>query len=538
MADPAPASTATLERRYRRLLFAYPARYRAERADEIVGTLLDCAPADRRVPRLGEAADLVASGLRRRLALDSIVGLDRGLVVAAPVALALAAGISAFAWWRVEPVGTGVHVGGSPFFGAFRTLGPIAYAAWLLAALARAVLRPAASRALIAVAIAVTVVVVPALAAATPVDRPPLWVLMALAMFGALAFAGMGTAAGAASAASTDERLSVTTGAVAVALSASTVTLVWPPRGGGWGYYYQPTISRVGVVVAVTVAAVAAVAVIRTLRGRPASEWLWATVLLGLPSGWLGPFDTTALRLAGDAAVPHFGRLAQVLLATCVAAVATVWLARRTRTGPPEAAALTGTSTRTHASRTNALSAAGGVALGCAAGIGFFVSLASAGRVGFGTPSDGLPIPPHVLITVGLLVLTGLVAGVNRGGRRSLRTVVLTTGVAAGAAWLVAAYDNGWTVSGWAELRRTTALVATIAVVPLALCAATAAWLLLARPRQPRWDGRAMLVLVTSAGWLGYLTVPYVLGWSPVLLVFAACFVVLAISGRRVRRAE
>ncbi len=464
MADPTSASTATLERRYRRLLLAYPATYRAERADEIVGTLLDGAPADRHVPRLGEAADIVASGLRRRLAMDSIIGLDRGLVVAAPIALALAAGISAFAWWRVEPVGSGVHVGGSPFLGAFRTLGPIAYAAWLLAALARAVLRPAASRVLIAAAVVVTVVVVPTLSAVTPIDRPPLWVLMALTVFGALSFAGTGTAAGAASAASADERLSVTTGAVAVALSASTVTLAWPPRGGGWGYYYQPTILRVGVVVAVTVAAVAAVAVVRTVRQRPASEWLWATVFLGLPSGWLGPFDTTALRLSGDAAVPHFGRLAEVLLATCVAAVATVWLARRTMTGSPDAVPLTGT-----APPMAALAAAGAVALGCAAGIGLLVGLASAGLFGFRTPSGGGPVPLHVLITVGLLVMTGLAAGVHRDRRRYLRTAVLTTGVTAGAAWLVAVYDNGWTVSGWADLRRTTALVATIAVVPLAL---------------------------------------------------------------------
>ncbi len=178
------------------------------------------------------------------------------------------------------------------------------------------------------------------------------------------------------------------------------------------------------------------------------------------------------------------------------------------------------------------------MALGCAAGIGLFVSLASAGLVGFTTPSGILAVPVHVQITVGLLVLTGLVAGVNRGGRRSLRTVAIATGVTAGAAWLVAAYDNGWTVSGWADLRRTTALVGTIAVVPLALLAATAAWVLLPVRSGVRRDWRAVLVLVSSAGWLGYLTVPYVLGWSPVLLVFAACFVVLAISGRRDRPAE
>ena len=108
------------------------------------------------MPRLADAADVVAGGLRRRLGVGTIAGLDGGLVVAAPVALALAAGISAFAWWRVEPVGAGVYMGGSHCLGPFRTLGPIAYAAWLLAALGAGRAAPGRGRALIAAAVAVT----------------------------------------------------------------------------------------------------------------------------------------------------------------------------------------------------------------------------------------------------------------------------------------------------------------------------------------------------------------------------------------------
>ncbi|GIJ45302.1 hypothetical protein Val02_21880 [Virgisporangium aliadipatigenens] len=55
-----------LERRYRRLLRAYPAGYRHERGDEIVGTLLDAAAPGQRRPDPRQAARLVMAGLRTR----------------------------------------------------------------------------------------------------------------------------------------------------------------------------------------------------------------------------------------------------------------------------------------------------------------------------------------------------------------------------------------------------------------------------------------------------------------------------------------
>jgi hypothetical protein len=55
-----------LERRYRRLLRAYPAGYRAGRAEEMVGTLLETAPPDRNWPSWREAGALLRGGLRAR----------------------------------------------------------------------------------------------------------------------------------------------------------------------------------------------------------------------------------------------------------------------------------------------------------------------------------------------------------------------------------------------------------------------------------------------------------------------------------------
>ncbi|MGE5829381.1 MAG: hypothetical protein ACM30G_13645 [Micromonosporaceae bacterium] len=510
-----------LERRYRRLLFAYSPSYRQARGDEIVATLLDVAGPGRHTPSLAEAADLIVGGLRQRLALASIAGFDAGLAVAAPLALTLAAGISAFAWWRVEPVTEFVPVG-TPLLGVFRTLGPLAYAAWLLAAAGRVVLRPAASRTLIAAALAVTVAL-PLLAPLTGVDRPPLWMLMALVFFGLLAFAG-----GTTPVVTAEERLRVIAGVVAVAVCASAVTLVWPIPGREWSYYYQPTVSRVGVPVTVTVGVVAAIAAVRLIRGRPAASWLWAAVLLGLPSGWLGPFDPTGVRLAADPQVPHLGRLAQVLLASCVAGTAAVWLAQIRTPG-----AVPGRGPDEHA-----LARTGAAAFGCAAGLAVYL-LPLAVRRGHLPATVGLTLA--ALAAIGLvatgaggLVATGaggLVATGARPVRRSGRLALLTLGVAALAyagAVVVGAYDRGWQFTDlvWNGIFRTAGLVGTIALVPLALCALTAVRVLAGRPSRPRLVPFAVLVL--SAGWLGYLILPYGLSWGPALVMPVAGVAVLA----------
>jgi len=55
-----------LERRYRWLLRAYPAPYRAARGDELVGTLLDLARPGQRRPSVRQAGAIVLCGLRVR----------------------------------------------------------------------------------------------------------------------------------------------------------------------------------------------------------------------------------------------------------------------------------------------------------------------------------------------------------------------------------------------------------------------------------------------------------------------------------------
>lgn len=57
-----------LERRYRLLLHAYPKDERRRIEDELVTVLLACAPAGRRVPSLADALNLLAHGLRARVA--------------------------------------------------------------------------------------------------------------------------------------------------------------------------------------------------------------------------------------------------------------------------------------------------------------------------------------------------------------------------------------------------------------------------------------------------------------------------------------
>ncbi len=83
-----------LERWYRRLLRAYPARYRADRGDEIIGTLLEAAPADRERPRLREAAALVAGGAQARAAQNQRLSAPANLRLAAILGVAIFLGFA------------------------------------------------------------------------------------------------------------------------------------------------------------------------------------------------------------------------------------------------------------------------------------------------------------------------------------------------------------------------------------------------------------------------------------------------------------
>lgn len=102
-----------LERRYRRLMFAYPPAYRREREDEIVGTLLDVAEDDRRWPTPTEAADLVANGWRTRV--RSATGTTtsglwvESLSVAAFLGVTVMAGVSIAMLWFLAMHGTSFY---------------------------------------------------------------------------------------------------------------------------------------------------------------------------------------------------------------------------------------------------------------------------------------------------------------------------------------------------------------------------------------------------------------------------------------------
>ena len=529
MADLAATLTAEarLARRCRLLLVAYPPAYRAQRGEEILGTLLDTATPGQRAPRFADAVDLVVSGVRLRIGAPAMTGFDGGLVAAAPIALALAAGISAFAWWRIEPIGDGAGPGEQAFLGLFRTAGPMAYLAWVVAALVRVALPARAARPSLAVALGATVSV-PVFTALTPYDRPPLWVIMALAVFGGLALAG--TPAGARP--SMDERLAVLAGTVGLPMVASALVAAWPPVDALG--YYQPTIARVGVIAAGAVGVVATYALILLRRrgGDPeaAQRWFWATALLGLPAGWLGPFDSAGLRAAADASVPHFGRLAQVLLATGAATVVISGLAQRrptpAATTPATAAPPSGVSARGPLAPDGPLSPVGFATLGFAAGLAGFLALGASERLGFAESASRVPV--QVVVTVLALFAAGLCGAVaQRPTRLSAAWFGGGFAVAFPAAWLVAAYDNGWTLRGWPDYAHTAALVATLAFLPFALCVVAAVRVLATRTIA------ALPLLIVSLGWVGYAAVPSVLSWGPVLVVLGSGGVALTTTSRR-----
>jgi hypothetical protein len=69
------SDSASLERRYRRLLACYPRAFRREHEQEILAVLMAGADEEQQRPRLGEAANLIKHALWMRL------GLSRGGIV-------------------------------------------------------------------------------------------------------------------------------------------------------------------------------------------------------------------------------------------------------------------------------------------------------------------------------------------------------------------------------------------------------------------------------------------------------------------------
>jgi hypothetical protein len=99
---PDPTGRAKLERRYRRLLLAYPRSYRRRNAAEMVTTLLDAAPAGRTRPSLSEAVDLLLAGVRYRLRVRGPGAVFAAACGAACTAVAVAA-LGGFLGWQTAP---------------------------------------------------------------------------------------------------------------------------------------------------------------------------------------------------------------------------------------------------------------------------------------------------------------------------------------------------------------------------------------------------------------------------------------------------
>jgi hypothetical protein len=84
-----------LEQRYRLLLRAYPGRYRRERGEEIIGTLLEATPAGQNWPRPRDTRTLIMGGLRVR------AGQDQRLTTAVNLRLAALLGVALALLWLI-----------------------------------------------------------------------------------------------------------------------------------------------------------------------------------------------------------------------------------------------------------------------------------------------------------------------------------------------------------------------------------------------------------------------------------------------------
>jgi hypothetical protein len=164
-----------LERRYRRLLRAYPADYRAERGDELVDTYLDTIGPGRRWPDLRDTADVLAGGARAHLRARGASGLPGGVSIAAVLALTTGS-MLATTWLRaIELASPPASYYPQPF-GPFCTLAAFAWVAWLGAAAVFA-LRPGRwCRWLVGAALMLMVVAKPVGLAVTDGWEPdPMW---------------------------------------------------------------------------------------------------------------------------------------------------------------------------------------------------------------------------------------------------------------------------------------------------------------------------------------------------------------------------
>ncbi len=169
-----------LRRNCERVLRAYPARYRRDRGEEILETLVDVTPPGRRYPPGAEVVALVGQGLRQRVGLapaqpaGQLVDVFAGPILAMAGVLVLAAMVFGEwdPWFRLDPLFSRTP---PPWgFGPFFTDGVPLYLIVAGAAAAWALGRRRAARWLAASSWCVTAVIVVFGHLAPTWGRPPL----------------------------------------------------------------------------------------------------------------------------------------------------------------------------------------------------------------------------------------------------------------------------------------------------------------------------------------------------------------------------
>ncbi|SBT45172.1 hypothetical protein [Micromonospora auratinigra] len=259
-----------LERRYHRLLRAYPAEYRRARGAEIVGTYLDLARPGQRRPSPGDVADLVLGGLRQRLRAAGAADLTTGVRLAAVLALVATSALAA--GWSVAELHRLPEDLAAPGFGPVHSTGALAWGAWLLAAALALTTTGRTVRTAVAVALVLTVAVVPVRALAG-LPRPPLLVLLPQLTLGLLAL-GL------------PHRLPRSARvAVAVATAAGALLAAELLRTPGWWAYHGP-IRELPPIAGATLLTVA-LAIGAGLAARRDGRGGWALLLLLTPVGLL-----------------------------------------------------------------------------------------------------------------------------------------------------------------------------------------------------------------------------------------------------------
>ncbi|MGC4744776.1 hypothetical protein ACLQ28_03795 [Micromonospora sp. DT201] len=310
-----------LERRYRRLLHAYPVGYRRARGTEIVGTYLDLTGKGRRWPSPADTADVLAGGTRERLRAAGAADLIPGVRLAAVFAFTTATALAGI-WTAAEHI-AGQASWGVPTFGPFATTGIVVWTAWLLAAIVHCFAPLRWTRMTIGLALLLSAAALP-VGALAGLPRPPLFVLVPQAVLGLLALALPRESV------RWQQLVPPVVAPLAAFIAANGMAKRGTPyRYGDWGAFLPQT------GVALLLVAMLAAAV---LALRHDTRGLWALLTLLTPIGLLGlyPLSEITADLVG-ASYPNFhvatGTAAAVIIFTAVTLIAAVAARHGARSG-------------------------------------------------------------------------------------------------------------------------------------------------------------------------------------------------------------